>query len=133
MINASELRLGNYILHKAAVRILPVAIGLTHFELLARGGAKDMFAIALKAELLQKCGFVENSKYYRMPEGREFTLTLPVQGTHKVEINAYLLPNTACFARASVNEIAITGNIYNLHQLQNLYYALVGTELEIML
>jgi hypothetical protein len=132
MINASELRLGNYILHKAGVRILPVKFSLTHFDLLSKGLGKDMFPIPLKPDLLEKCGFLENKKYYQLPEAREFILTLPVKGVNNNEIRAYIT-KTEAYARATVNELIITNNIHQLHQLQNLYYALVNAELDITL
>ncbi|MCY7420693.1 MAG: hypothetical protein LH478_03005 [Chitinophagaceae bacterium] len=132
MIDATTLRLGNYILQKGGVRILPVALGLQHFDLLARGMAKDLFPIALNIENLKKCGFLENIKYYQHPEVREFILTLPVKGPSQNEIRAYV-PATTPYARAMVNELTISNNIYHLHQLQNLYYALTGAELEVRL
>ena len=109
---------------------MPVAVGLQHFELLAKGMAKDMFPIALSVENLKKCGFIENVKYYQHPEVKEFILALPVTGIHKNEIRAYV-PATTPFARATFNELIISNNIYHLHQLQNLYYALTGEELVI--
>ena len=128
MIDATTLRLGNNILHKGGVRILPVTVTLQHFEMLAKGQAKDMFPITLNVENLKKCGFIENVKYYQHPEVREFILALPVKGIHQNEIRAYV-PATTPFARATLNEIIISNNIYHLHQLQNLYYALTGEEL----
>lgn len=130
MIDVTTLRLGNFILHKGGVRILPVAIGLQHFELLAKGMAKDMFPIKLSAENLKKCGFIENVKYYQHPEVKEYILTLPVKGENNNEIRGYV-PATTPFARATFNEHMISNNIYHLHELQNLYYALTGTELEV--
>ena len=131
MIEAAELRLGNYILHKASVRILPVKVTFQHFELLGKGLAKDMFPIALKPDTLKKIGFLENEKYFQYPEAREFVLTLPVMGKNKNEICAYINSKNESYARAVVNDVIITNNFYNLHQLQNVYYALVGTELEV--
>lgn len=130
MIDATTLRLGNYILHKGGVRILPVAISLQHFEMLTKGMAKDMFPIALSVDNLKKCGFIENAKYYQHPEVREFILALPVKGINQNEIRAYV-PATTPYARATLNELLISNNIYHLHQLQNLYYALTGVELVI--
>jgi len=133
MIDASELRPGNYILHKSGVRILPVKCSFQHFELLAKGQAKDMFPIALKPDLLQKCGFIENKKYYLLPDAREFILTLPVMGNNKNEICAYINSNKESYARATVNDLVISNNFYYLHQLQNLCYALTGKELEVII
>ncbi|MDB5191840.1 MAG: hypothetical protein JWQ96_1403 [Segetibacter sp.] len=133
MIDLSELRLGNYILHKAGVRILPVKATFQHFDIQAKGFSKDIFPIGLKPDMLQKCGFIENIKYYLYPEGREFVLTLPVMGNNKNEIYAYINTNKESYARATVNDLVISNHFYNLHQLQNLYYALVGKELDVKL
>lgn len=133
MIDAPELRLGNYILHKAGVRILPVKCTFQHFELLAKGLSKEMFPIALKPDILQKCGFIENKKYHLLPDAREFILTLPVMGNNKNEIYAYINANKESYARATINDLVISNNFYYLHHLQNLFYALVGKELEVIL
>jgi hypothetical protein len=130
MINPVELRLGNYVLHKASVRILPTRLDFSHFELLAKGQVNAFFPVALKVDILQKCGFTENKKYYQAPEVLEFVLPLPVKGNNKNEILAYVGKET--YARAVVNEIIITNHIYHLHQLQNLYYALTSAELDVM-
>jgi hypothetical protein len=133
MINASELRLGNYLLHKTGVRILPVKCSFQHFELLAKGLAKEMFPVVLKQDILAKSGFIENPSYYLLPDAKQFILILPVMGNSKNEIHAFLNSNKECFARAMVNDLVVTNHFYNLHQLQNVYYSLVGTELEIIL
>lgn len=133
MIDPDVLRVGNYILHKSGVRILPVKCTLQHFELLAKGMAKDMFPIALKVDVLKKSGFIENDKYYQLPDVREFILTLPVKGNNKNEIRAYVGNNSEPYARATVNDLIITNNIHQLHQLQNLYHALTGAELRVVI
>lgn len=133
MINATELRLGNYILHKTGVRILPVKYSFLHVELQARGEGKNMFPVVLKPEVLEKCGFIENKKYALYPEAREFILTLPIIGDQQNEIRAYIKSNKECFGRATINNLPISNNFYHLHPLQNLYHALVGKELDVTL
>ena len=133
MIDASELRIGNYILYKSGVRILPAKAAFQHFELLAKGLAKDIFPVALKPDILQRVGFMENKKYHLFPDGREFVLTLPVMGNNKNEIYAYVNNNKESYARAAVNDLIISNNFYYLHQLQNLYYALLGKEMEVLI
>lgn len=133
MIAASELRLGNYILHKTGVRILPVRCGFQHFELLNKGNDKDIFPLVLKAEVLQKCGFVENKNYPLLPDAREFIRVLPLMGNGKNEIRAYIKNNKECFGRVMINDIPVTNNFYHVHQLQNIYFCLVAEELEINL
>lgn len=100
-----------------------------HFDLLAKGEAKMLYPVILKAELLEKWGFRENKDYPLAPGAREFILTLPVIGSNKNEVFAYVKSNGECFGRASVNGLPASNNFYHLHQLQNLYFALTGEEL----
>lgn len=133
MINPGELRLGNYILHKTGVRILPVRCSFAHFELLAKGETKDFFPVVLKAEILERCGFIENKSYPLLPEAREFRMVLPIIGNHQNEVYAYIKNNKECFGRATLNSLPISNNFYHLHQLQNLFFALTGQEMEVNL
>jgi hypothetical protein len=133
MVDPSELRLGNNILYKSGVRILPVKCTFEHFAAFAKGLTKDAFPIALKPDILLKCGFLENKKYHLLPDAREFILTLPVMGINKNEIAAYINSKNESYARATVNDLVITNNFYNLHQLQNTFYALTGKELPVMI
>src|SRR5207253_11268505 len=84
MINANELRLGNYIMQKVNNRILTVPCNYEHFQLLSNSD-KDFFPILLKAETLEKIGFIENKDYPLLPASREFKLVLPMIGNHKNE------------------------------------------------
>lgn len=131
MINATELRLGNHVLHKSSGRIQAIAITPDHFDKLMKGAAPDFFPVVLKPEWFLKCGFIENENYPLLPQAREFKLALPVQGEHKNEIVGYLKSNGECFARAVVNGAVASNNLHHLHQLQNLYFALVSSELDI--
>ena len=129
MININELRTGNHIMQKINNRIVIVTCTAEHFELIAKGG-RDVFPLVLKAELLEKCGFIENKDYPLLPDAREFKLVLPVIGNHQNEILAYIKNNKECFGRAVVNGFTASNNFYHLHQLENLYYALTGEELK---
>ncbi|HJW15745.1 MAG TPA: hypothetical protein VJ499_01415 [Flavisolibacter sp.] len=131
MIDANELRLGNYIMQKVNTRIITTRCTLQHFELIAKGQDKDMFPVVLKATVLEGAGFLENKEYPLCPQAREFKLQLPVIGNNKNEILAYIKNNKECFARAMVNGLPVSNNIFQLHQLQNLYYALTGEELKV--
>ncbi|HEU4633848.1 MAG TPA: hypothetical protein VFS22_07685 [Flavisolibacter sp.] len=131
MINANELRLGNYLMQKVFTRIITTPCTYQHFELLNKGESKDLFPLVLKAELLEKCGFIENKNYPLLPSAREFRLVLPVIGSNQNEIFAYIKNNKECFARATANGLPVSNNIYHLHQLQNLYFSLTGEEITI--
>lgn len=133
MINENELRLGNYILQKVNTRIIPVKCTHQHFELLKNGNAKDLFPVILKVEILEKCGFTENKKYALLPDAREFILVLPVIGNANNEIRSYIKNNKECFARVTLNNLPVSNNFYNLHQLQNVYFALTNEELKVSL
>ena len=102
-----------------------------HFDLLAKGGAATFYPVVLKAELLEKSGFVENKKYALLPDAREFVLLLPVIGNSQNELRAWIKNNGECFGRAMIDATVASNNFYHLHQLQNLYFALTGQELAI--
>jgi hypothetical protein len=131
MISASELRIGNYVLHKTGVRILPVKINFEHFQLLQKGSEKDFFPIKLQPDILLKCDFEENKSYALLPEERQFILTLPIIGNNKNEVIVFV--HKEIYARAVVNDLVISNHFYYLHQLQNLYFSLIGKEMEIVL
>jgi hypothetical protein len=131
MIKEQELRLGNYILQKVNNRISMVKCSFEHFDLLSKGENKNMYPVVLKAELLEKCGFGENKDYPLAPSAREYILALPVNGSNKNEIYAYIKSNGECFGRASVDGLPASNNFYHLHQLQNLYFTVTGEELEV--
>lgn len=131
MIKENELRLGSWVMQKTQHRIVTVPCTHEQLRLLANGGAKDLFPVVLKAELLQQCGFAENKDYALYPQAREFRLVLPVMGSGDVAILAYIKTNGESFARAMVNGVPVSNNQHHLHQVQNLYHALTGEELTI--
>jgi hypothetical protein len=132
MIKGHEFRLGNYLMHKTGVRILTVRCTVEHFALLP-GGEKDLFPVVLSAPVLEKCGFTENKKYALLPESREFVRVVPVMGSGDIEIKAYIKNNKECFGRVMMTGVPLSNNFHHLHQLQNVYFALTGNELEVTL
>lgn len=133
MINEKEFRKGNYLLQKVNGRIINTRYSLLHDELLVRDGGKDLYPIVLKAQVLEQCGFTENKDYPLLPQAREFRMVLAVPGSQKSEIVAHIKNNGECFGRYVVEGHPASANFYQLHQLQNLYFALTGTELEVNL
>ncbi len=131
MINAFELRLGNYILFKNNGKISMLPCDFIHFEQLHKGDASYFYPVILKPELLQKCGFIENKDYPLLPQAREFKLVLPVIGSNNNELYGYVKNNGECFVRATVNTNVASINFFHLHQVQNLFFTLTGQELEI--
>ena len=131
MIDLNELRFGNRILQKTGSKIIQVSFGLQHWELLAKGEVSSMYPVVLKPDVVERCGFVENKQYPLLPEAREFTLLLPVQGGNTNLLHVYNKSNGECFGRATVNGLVASNNFYHLHQLQNLFYVLTGKELTV--
>ena len=131
MIHPSELRLGNFVLHKNQGKISMVPCGYEHFDLMHKGDTPAFYPVVLKAEVLEKCGFLENKNYPLLPQAREFILVLPIIGNQKNELFGYVKTNGECFVRATVNGAVATNNFFHLHQLQNLFFTLTGQELEI--
>jgi hypothetical protein len=131
MIKASELRIGNHIMQKVGTRISVVTCSYLHFDLLQQGGEADLYPVLLKPEILIRCGFEENKKYALLPQAREFKRAMPVSGSGSNELLGYVKTNGECFGRAVLNGVPISNNFHHLHTLQNLYFALTGTELEV--
>lgn len=129
MIDAKEIRLGNYIMQKILNRIVTVPCAFQHFTQMERGESANFFPVVLKAEVLEKCGFTENKDYPLLPAAREFILVMAVNGSNKNQLNGYVKNNGECFARATVDGAPASNNIYHLHQLQNLYFSITGEEL----
>lgn len=129
MIEVSELRTGNTILQKVGSKISRVSYSIRHAAQIAAEGTAAFYPVVLKADVVEKAGFTENKQYALLPEARHFILTLPVQGGGSNEIHVYQKNNGECFGRATVNAVVASTNFYQLHQLQNLYYALTGMEL----
>lgn len=131
MIVINELRFGNFILQKTGNKVNRVSFGMQQMELLVKGDYATLYPVVLKPGLVEHCGFVENKQYALLPEAREFKLVLPVPGGSNNELLVYNKNNGECFGRATVNSAVASANFFHLHQLQNLYYALTGKELEV--
>ena len=131
MINASELRFGNYILFKFNGKISMIPCDFRHLEQLHTGDASSFYPVVLKPELLLKCGFIENKDYPLLPQAREFKLVIPVIGSNNNELYGYVKNNGECFVRATVNNNVASINFFHLHQVQNLFFFLTGNEMEI--
>ncbi len=77
----------------------------------------DVSFIPLTEEILLKCGFIESSKH-------DFKLMLKICG-----INLYCRFNTEWYFE--LEGIYLGAKPKHLHELQNLYFALLGSELTI--
>lgn len=139
MIDARELRIGNWVkFDNLFGKERYISVTPRFFPTLAAGGSFEEQAsdtvlneywhpIPLTAEILEKCGFYQNDeltwfpywqiKHTRINELVEYTFRISTIGDNEWR-----------WIEGNVNV-----PIYYVHQLQNLYYALTGTELEITL
>lgn len=117
MIQENELRVNNW------VRMISKNVSYQ----ITRGydieGSEDFKAIELTEEILLKCGFVGNKVAYKL-ENDKFILELYYYDCWNL---TYIEKDK--FGNGSVE----LQGYWNLHQLQNLYFALIGEELEINL
>ena len=113
MIQVNELRIGSWVKHNGeTIQVKPY-----HFEVFMNSESKPANAIPLTEEILLKCGYVKNGGWY-----------------DSVELKLDIFKDYKFFYIEDVEDhTEIRKPIKHLHQLQNLYFALTGTELKIEL
>lgn len=125
MIQAQELRIGNYVY---VVKVVPVIVTADHIKSIAQGDT-DYTPIPLTPELLEKCGFdyKVNGFNHEFRRGK-------CDGEY---LDFYLLnrhePASYYELIHVIGKVKLVSKIWHLHQLQNLYFALTGEELEVNL
>lgn len=103
MIQANELRIGNWIL----LNNEPIEVYGTLLDYCSKQtDIRELYPIPLTPEILEKCDFSDTNFFFSIHDGG-------VSVEDKPGDNAFFLP------------------VKYLHQLQNLYYALTFKELEI--
>ena len=127
MIKANEIRVDNWLeWNKKPFKVCAIFRNVTENELWAKDN-NELHPIPLTEEILLKCGF----KY----------ITCPICGQDQwagMAIWSLITPSGNYITlRGNINDIKViyphgTAILY-LHQLQNLYWCLVGEELEINL
>ena len=128
-MKATELRIGNYVFYEApinngCVEVHSIKI-LTH-RIDINGRPQSYYKpIPLTEEIILKCSF--SMKYGTDPQEQN---ALKVFSLENLEILKFELDKFFFF---STGKGLIHTNIKYLHQLQNLYFALTGQELEINL
>lgn len=129
MIKANELRIGNWVQAPLGEYMRVEQIGYKDnpdyiFARYDKGFGQNSFSgIPLTPEILEKAGFNKLG-------GSKFVYRIPVQ---EFEISVSLKLNYA-YIDTQWGQASIKRPIFKyLHQLQNLYFALTGTELEINL
>jgi len=124
MIQATELRIGNYLFHEGDIYRIFSSIDRYGVDLdseildrhIALVSYQNLHPIPLTPEILEACGFT-NEYEHKWSHGLvEIIGRMPHFKTGYLLLNGEERTNWAC-------------NYFYLHQLQNLYYALTGKEL----
>lgn len=152
MIQANELRIGNWVLFSPTVKKKIIASRMVQVEEIRKDNcvtndsgiplvlfynSESLQAASLTPEILEKCGFERLSHFtvqdvMDIDAGRGRVISIGCVGT----------PNEMIFINEEdgdlVNQVIVARNFdYDgktyLHQLQNLYFALTGEELQIAL
>lgn len=119
MIQAHELRIGNYVVDNFDVHkpYQLTKISLDDFVAISNG-CNSYQPIPLTEEILLKCGFEENGQYLAFKNIRLYIY-------HSRFNSEYFIFDFGMMEKFT--------EIQYLHQLQNLYFALTGEELEVKL
>jgi hypothetical protein len=127
MINANELRIGNLLNHNNGNIVGAFKVDLVHISDIIGNNeyGKRYEPIPLTEEILLKCGF----QHHKYANDESF---------FEMQISKDIFLNYSPFHCRYILRKQWYGNIYNgnieyLHQLQNLYFALTKTELEVNL
>jgi hypothetical protein len=126
MINATELRIGNWVTYHGE-NDMPCQIDgqdILNIEYCGSGYNEIHSPIPLTPEILERCGWIWNEEcnsFEKYPNG-DARMNL-----QKVDVNSsYTMFNY-------VLKAVIVKRIHFLHQLQNIYYSLTGEELKVEL
>jgi hypothetical protein len=130
IMQANELRIGNWVLMQNTMEDyypMPIEDGCQ-----ISGGDKYE-PIPLTPEILEKCGF-ESDAWDEMPD-ETTSYTLPVFDDRGDYYASAVLRSKYPFTSVIVDaqEYKVSRQYNYLHQLQNLYFALTGQELEVNL
>jgi hypothetical protein len=121
MIQANELRVGNWLINPFGGKGTVESIYLDSVKLKESNSFVPLVhckPIQLTDEILLKCGFKKGDEYYFLNGyWASFDADFPL-----------CFGNEGCCQREIIKQ-----NIQHLHQLQNLYFALTGQELQITL
>jgi hypothetical protein len=128
-MNANELRIGNLVMMgtRTIVQInqLRGSEVFTNTKVaLIESAINDIKPIPLTPEILEKCGF--EAPDYRFPNHSFYSLQNWLEVSGEVRQSIWLL-------YANDDEYRTGTEFQYLHQLQNLYFALTGTELTVNL
>ena len=131
-MKANELRIGNYVnetivdFENGGVKQRPTKIDGHRIKCIESGDI--VYGITLTNELLLLCGFVfnEDSRSYRVFSNERGEWILAAQQSGDKTLFKIGLP-------IDYRQDQYMTNFIHLHQLQNLYFAITGEELEVKL
>jgi hypothetical protein len=130
LLQLHELRVDNYVYEKG----IPIRVQLWILQEI-RAGNKDFTPIELTPELLLKSGFVDLSEPIR--SHNRFVLNRKIddyciQHFEVIDLETFVLKNYYTHnEQDEFDEYVCQIDLVYLHQLQNLYFALTGEELQI--
>lgn len=119
-MEAKELRIGNLFIEENSKKIIEV-IGLEKNRVVFSGMFLDKWQaepIPITKEWLLKFGFKENDNIYKLNNFGKFIFF--------EHLNSF-----GFYPSGLLNSLMRMDNLKSVHQLQNLYFALTGKELEI--
>lgn len=125
MIRPEELRIGNWVYNpaiRANMQVYPMMIPQLH-RIVSEGGQPNIEPIPLTPEILEKCGF---------SSVKQIDDTGLTQYRRK-SIYFETFNSKIKWSGIAVGDEGVMIDLNHLHQLQNLFYALTGEELEVML
>ncbi|HEU4901191.1 MAG TPA: hypothetical protein VFT06_00325 [Flavisolibacter sp.] len=136
MIQANELRIGNWIIQDsmyAKVMALDeneITIDSYPLRYAAKPAAFD--PIPLTPEILEKCGFKRLYDKSTYPNSAEtWSIKVSTDFDHYLSIDIVTGNSELILENFEGSQTFFLPDIEYIHQLQNLYFALTGTELEI--
>ena len=119
MIQAKDLRIGNWVNRTEGFKIFKSKVSAHTISCAASDGSIDFLSpIPLTPEILEKCGFVKEDR-----------LNVGANTYFKKGMGEYLTYQFDGFCVYELNKAIVK----YLHQLQNLFFALCGEELEVNL
>lgn len=126
MIDPKELRIGNWVIFDGRHEQILGDISGPHGTYPESGN--NLSPIPLTPEILEKCGFevYKDNPYWKNPNYVFYHLTIGYESFPIAIVDGEIVKYFAC----EDDEYSWFGRpIISLHQLQNLYFALTGTEL----
>lgn len=129
MINANELRIGNWVKAHGSLKKMT---GVLLFEMEMEKGEHDKFydPIPLTPDILEKAGFKKDRNYWKIddPINNEINKT-----TYLFRGGIFLIREEINMTGETFDLVSLSAKLTALHQLQNLYFALTGQELNVTL